>query len=458
MTKEYFLERANRIYGEKFIFPDLPNVFNNKLKIKVICPIHGEFKISVVNFLNGRGCKFCNKENRSKKYDLYAFLEKARKVHNNKYVYSKVIYKNQKEKVCIICPEHGEFFQTPGSHLQGRGCPKCANSNKNKNSILTTEEFILRAREIHGWKYDYSKVEYKNNSTKVCIICPEHGEFLQTPNNHLNGEGCPKCAGKQKTFNDFKKDILQKYGDIYDFSVAEKEFNGFRKKITVGYNGKFFMISPSKIILGNKNGKPITMKRVYNKEDFIKRAKEVHGDKYDYSKVIYKNSHTKVCIICPEHGEFFQTPNMHLNGCDCPICSKESKRSKTEEIVMQELIKRGIKFIEQYSPYFLNNGLSHQKVDFYLPEYKIAIECQGQQHFVNSNFFKASLEENVNRDIKKKIALENNEINVIYFLEKHVKMKSVVNNEKFGTIYTKENTFKSVDKMLNYVDKNEFEG
>ena len=122
---------------------------------------------------------------------------------------------------------------------------------------LTTEEFILKAREIHGWKYDYSKVEYKKNSTKVCIICPEHGEFFQTPNNHLNGEGCPKCAGKQKTFNVFKKDILQKYGDIYDFSVAEKEFNGFRKKITVGYNGKFFMISPSKLILGNKMVNPL---------------------------------------------------------------------------------------------------------------------------------------------------------------------------------------------------------
>ena len=125
---------------------------------------------------------------------------------------------------------------------------------------LTTEQFIKKAKQIHGDKYDYSKVEYINNHTKVCIICPEHGEFWQTPNSHLNGNGCSSCKGL--------------------------------KKLTT--------------------------------KEFIERAKQVHGNKYDYSKTIYVNKRTKVCIICPEHGEFWQTPHNHVyQKQGCPECGKK---------------------------------------------------------------------------------------------------------------------------------------
>ena len=181
------------------------------------------------------------------------FIRLARKVHGDKYDYSKVEYKNNKTDVCIICPIHGEFYQTPNSHyLKGRGCPICGGTKKS-----TKEDFIIKAKQVHGDKYDYSKVVYVNNQIKVCIICPEHGEFYQAPKNHLNGQGCPKCSGN--------------------------------KKLT--------------------------------KDDFIKKANEIHGYKYDYSKVEYINSQIKVCIICPEHGEFYQAPKNHLNGQGCPICA-----------------------------------------------------------------------------------------------------------------------------------------
>lgn len=98
------------------------------------------------------------------------FIEKANKVHNHRYDYSKVNYINNREKVCIICPEHGEFWQGPYKHLTGQGCPKCGGTQKSN-----IDEFILKAKKVHGNKYDYSKVEYVNNKTKVCIICPEHG-------------------------------------------------------------------------------------------------------------------------------------------------------------------------------------------------------------------------------------------------------------------------------------------
>ena len=115
------------------------------------------------------------------------FIEKAKAIHGDRYDYSKVEYSNNRTKVCIICPVHGEFWQTPHTHLQGCGCPACYGTKKR-----TKEEFVEEARKIHGDRYDYSRVEYINNKTPVCIICPEHGEFWQKPENHLVAkQGCP---------------------------------------------------------------------------------------------------------------------------------------------------------------------------------------------------------------------------------------------------------------------------
>lgn len=117
------------------------------------------------------------------------FIKKAREVHGDKYDYSKVEYVKSKAKVTIICPEHGEFLQTPQKHLYGQGCPKCGHKSE-----LTTEEFIKKAREVHGDKYDYSNVEYVDAKTNVCIICKQHGVFWQRPSHHTAGRGCKKCA------------------------------------------------------------------------------------------------------------------------------------------------------------------------------------------------------------------------------------------------------------------------
>lgn len=382
----------------------------------------------------------------TKKLTTETFIERAKIVHNCRYDYSKVSYVNAHTKVCIICPEHGEFWQTPDSHLKGKGCPKCANEHRNDKRKLTQKTFEEKAREIHGNKYDYSKAEYVNYKTKVCVICPEHGEFFITPNNLLIGQGCPKCVGKSLTFNDFVQKVTKKYGDIYDFSYAENEFKNLSTKITVGYNGKYFKIQPRKILFGNCGRGPITMSRVYSQDDFIKKANEIHKEKYDYSKVDYVNSHTKVCIICPEHGEFWQTPNDHLNGCECPICSKERKRSKLEEETKNYLEKNNIEYIEQYSPSFLNEKFSHQKIDFFLPDYNIGIECQGQQHF-GGTFF-SSLSENIERDTKKHTNSLKNGLKIYYVIERHIKMKDILNNELYKTIYKEDNTAKKIDLLF----------
>lgn len=136
------------------------------------------------------------------RYTTETFIEEARKIHRDKYDYSQVKYVNSRTKVKIICPKHGIFEQTPHGHLTGRGCYKCGNKKQQQSRCLTTEQFIEKARKIHGNKYDYSLVEYKKNSIKVKIICPKHGVFEQTPVTHLRGSGCRRCTKKKAHTDD----------------------------------------------------------------------------------------------------------------------------------------------------------------------------------------------------------------------------------------------------------------
>jgi hypothetical protein len=195
------------------------------------------------------------------------FIVKAKKVHGDKYVYSKVDYTNNKIRVIITCPKHGDFLQTPNNHLSGKGCRHCGNEQK-KLYTSNTEEFIKKSQKIHGNKYDYSEVNYHNCKLPITIFCPNHGPFHQTPNGHLNGSGCPECVRDSQTSNT---------------------------------------------------------------EEFIQKSVKLHGNKYDYSKVDYQGALNKVTINCLIHGDFDQTPNDHLRGCGCSSCfeSKGEKHIAT---------------------------------------------------------------------------------------------------------------------------------
>ena len=280
-----------------------------------------------------------------KKITTINFIEKSKKIHGDKYDYSKVKYETCRKKVCIICPKHGEFWMSPENHTHKthpQGCPKC-----NGGVSLTKEEFIEKARQVHGDKYDYSKVEYKNTHSNICIICKEHGEFLQTPHNHLKGKGCPDCAGNIQLTT----------------------------------------------------------------EEFIKRAQQIHGNRYDYSKVNYKNNHDKVCIICPNHGEFFQRPYEHLNGKGCRYCNI-SHLENTVQLFLDNLNIRYLREVGKETFKFLGN----QRLDFFLPDFNTAIECQGEQHFKPVVFFgENSLEKNIRLDKEKASKCKENGVNLLYF-------------------------------------------
>ena len=198
------------------------------------------------------------------------FIAKAKEIHGDRYDYSKVAYTTTHNPVEIVCSIHGSFFQTPNSHVSKQsGCRHC---HFDKNATLrryTTTTFIAKAKEIHGDRYDYSKVAYTTSKERVTIICKKHGEFNQHAARHISGHGCMKC--KNETVHTWTSSSLP---------------------------------------------------------EFINTAKEIHGDRYDYSKAVYIRNDQKVIIRCLIHGEFEQTPNKHLSGTGCPKCSNSGVSRK----------------------------------------------------------------------------------------------------------------------------------
>ena len=275
------------------------------------------------------------------------FINKAKAVHGERYDYSKVEYVDNKTKVCIICPIHGVFYQRPLDHLHGHECSECGKKKNIESRRKTIETFIDESRKVHGDKYDYSKVKYENTSTKVCIICKEHGEFWQAPYTHLNGHGCPKCAykGDRQKHIYSQEEIIDKirslFGERYSFEKVvykamkvpiilvchEKDENGVE-------HGEFSM-RPVNIFSSHQECPKCSKEnriRLQRKpvEKFIEEANKVHGGLYEYHKVEYVNTNSKVCIVCKIHGDFWQTPTNHLKGKGCPYCSGNAKKWNKE--------------------------------------------------------------------------------------------------------------------------------
>ena len=478
-TKEEFIKDARKVHGDKYDYSKVEYV-NSATKVCIICPDHGEFWQKPNDHLNRHGCTKCGGNYSPTKEE---WIASAHKKHCNKYDYSKVEYVNCETKVCIICPEHGKFWQTPHSHTQGFGCPKCGIETVKSKLSSNNDDFIAKCKEVHGEKYNYSKIEYVNKCTKVCIICPEHGEFWQTPNNHIKGSGCPKCVGHYVlTKEEWIASARKVHGDKYDYSKVNY-VNGNTKVCIICPNpnhGEFWQ-TPSAHTQGNGCPKcgveNRSEKNTLTKEIFIKKATEIHGDKYDYSKVVYVCVHTKVCIICPKHGEFCQEANTHLRGASCPKCANEANAercryskddfikkarkvhsnkydySKVEYIGALKKVcikcpehgefwqvpsahlqgqgcsKCNLSHLERSVMNYLDNigitydyqkhfsWLGRQSLDFYLPDYKVGIECQGGQHFFpverfgGEDGFKQTLE----RDKKKKALCDKHGVKLLYF-------------------------------------------
>lgn len=240
LTLKEFIEKAKKVHNNKYDY-SLVEYKNSTTKIKIICPIHGEFMQTSKDHLAGKGCILCGGH---KKSSLEEFISRAKKVHGNKYDYSKARYINAKKPICITCPKHGDFWQTPDNHIRGQGCKLCANNAFKKMYKKEQALFISKAIEIHGNKYDYSLVDYVNNKTAVKIICLIHGIFMQPPITHYKS-GCPKCCsshGEEKILNYLNNKDLKffkeyKFDDLFDKRRLSFDFYLPEYKLLIEYNG-----------------------------------------------------------------------------------------------------------------------------------------------------------------------------------------------------------------------------
>lgn len=292
----------------------------------------------------------------SNKYNQKKWEEDCNKIHNNKYDYSLVDLSNRREdgKIPIVCHEidcgveHGIFWQQPNQHKFGKGCPKCRTNKQ--------DDIISIFKEIHGELYDYSLVEYNGMHHKIIVKCNKCGNIFEVvPNNHKKGRGCPFCALEKK------KEKLRLSVDIVKERISKKFYG-----------------------------------------------------KYDLSEITYDNVDEKIKLICPEHGEFWQTPFLLFKGCGCPKCGQSSLENEIQVF----LDKNNIENIYEES----FEWLGKQTLDFYLPQHNVAIECQGRQHFSPQRFGGISKEEaeskyknTIRLDEEKRKLCSENGVKLLYY-------------------------------------------
>ena len=266
MTTEEFVSRVTNKRKDLDLDYSRAVYKGTELPITVTCKMHGDFTATPHELMGKKVCPECSRINRALigRSNTEEFIQKARKIHGDKYDYSKVNYETNSIKVEIICPQHGSFLQSPNSHLREQECPDCGEIKGHKSKIYTKEEYLTLVKAKHGNRYDYSLVEYSGCFDKIKIKCPEHGIFEQKASQHLFGRGCKAC------------------GNIPKDSYRERYANQFLEKVA-----------------------------------------KLHNNFFDYTKTEYTGAHNKVTFTCPLHGDITVKANSHLNGYGCKACAKE---------------------------------------------------------------------------------------------------------------------------------------
>lgn len=376
LTQEQFVARAQAMHGGKYSY-EKAVYLRMHAKVTITCFVHGDFEQTPDGHIGrGNGCKKCTRVGLTL-LSTKEFIRRARKVHGNNYTYKKTVYRGMLYiKVTITCPKHGDFQQTPNSHIHGKnGCPTCGRDA----TRVTQDEFLRRARKVHGSKYRYPSPTF-NSTVKMKIICPKHGQFLQLPGFHLRGVGCAKCKHDRQRFSlaQFILRAKQIHGTKY--SYPGPYINGKTKmKILCPTHGIFLQEPSQHIHLGIGCPKCGTDVRFLTQKAFEARAREAHGEKYSYPEP-YRGAGYKIKIICPTHGPFSQLTMNHLSGVGCPTC----KASRGEVAVAKYLAATGLNFVPQ------SHCIPHKaklSFDFHLTDLRILIEFHGEQHYVRVAHF-----------------------------------------------------------------------
>ena len=328
LTQEEWEIKARQTHGDFYDYSKVKYV-GSRDKVIIICPNHGEF-LQLAKDHHYYGCKKCFRERRAilDRHSKEQWLQKAKETHGDKvFDYSLVPEDAMGEDyVEIICSEGHQWNVVFQRHCYRDGCPKCYNQRRGETLRYTQEEWIAKAQEKFGYKYDYSKVNYNGSYDSITISCPDHGEFTTNPAWHLHSAaGCSKCADtdgglvRRATQEQFITNARTIHGDKYDYSKTQYELSRNYITITCPTHGDFEMQANEHTAA--KRGCQYCSRSIIHPDDYIQDCIKVHGDTYDLSKVNYTGYEDYITPICPKHGMWRTMAQVFLRA-GCPSCAE----------------------------------------------------------------------------------------------------------------------------------------
>ena len=363
LTTEEFIKRSKERFGDTLDYSETKYTHINN-KIILICLRHGKFEDTpFYHFIKKYACVKCAKE--ASKSNTDDFIKKSKEKFGDFLNYSKVNYITSKIEVILICPKHNEFKIKPEQHLRKiYACSKCAKEASGNKTRSNIEDFIKRSRNKFGNFLDYSKAKYININSNIILICPKHGEFNVSVKSHFQAKyPCSECSYdiKRNNHEDFIKKSKEKFGEYLDYSKVNYVDNKTPITLICPFHKEFDII-PSSHLNSNKYACIKCGNNSLSHEQFIIKANEKHHNKYDYSKINYVSCISKIEIICPDHGSFFQIPSSHLRGNGCMKCRRIAYRTSIDEFIKKAKIIH-------------NDKYNYELCNFTILENKISIIC-----------------------------------------------------------------------------------
>jgi hypothetical protein len=416
-----FVEKARLVHAGKGYDYSKAVYIDPKAKVKIICPLHGDFEQIAHIHLKGHGCQKCGiAQSRVNKIEKSRsrFFTKAKLAHPDQgYDYSKSVYLGATTKLTITCLIHGDFKQTPDKHLQGHGCQKCGLVKPGDKLRFSACEFIEKSNAIHiGKGYSYLKSTYTNSQAKLIITCPTHGDFEQLASSHMQGKGCKKCAVNERA--DKKRlslaDFIKKAKEANpgkDYTYGKAVYTSYFKKLTItcAVHGDFEQ-TPAGHLGGHGCPKCAFITRITKTtkplNKFIEEAKSVHNGKgYSYGKAVYSGAFKKLTITCPIHGDFEQSPDGHLSGRICHACSLvESANARRFTLLA---------FVEKANSVHVGKGFTYERAKYFGQETKLTITCP-----IHGDFEQVAGSHLVGRGCAKCVGnISNGEVEVAKYIE-----------------------------------------
>lgn len=263
------------------------------------------------------------------------YLRQVTEVHGDKYNYSGVVYKDAKSKVAIVCPKHGEFLQAANKHKDGSGCPKCITKKERRAS---NKAFVEGPLERYLERFSLNLCSYTSNTAPIIVKCSSHDEFTVTYREVISEVGCKECKSEKEVIKNISpekifKDKIKKLSPDIELIGS---YRNYKSKVKVTDGELEFLMLPGNILRGHKLG----IKSAVDKNAFCIRAfREKYGDKFDYSNVEYLGGQKEVEVVCRQHGSFSISPENHLAGDSCKKCTSE-KRAKSQTKPKSHYVKR----------------------------------------------------------------------------------------------------------------------